>query len=107
MLFTFYISYLGVLQRESNSIKDFDMIPSALNNDFPIPTLTKPKPLKQSRIFHPDPELILSPERETSFEDSPISIKSPHAYIPKHRTKHITEQTEIETLVNSTVKGDI
>ena len=92
--------FLGVLQKDSNCDKELNMIPSALNNDFPIPTLTKPKPSKQSRVLLPDPELILSPERE-QVEYSPINNKSPHTHIPKH----ITEHFEVETLVNCTVKG--
>ena len=77
------------------------MIPSALQDGFPIPNLRKPKPTKQLRIPTPDPDLILSPVREQSFEESPIPIKS-----HKPRLYKRTEFEDVKTLVNTTEKGN-
>ncbi|KAI6652225.1 hypothetical protein LOD99_7242 [Oopsacas minuta] len=100
---------IGVLQRDPDTNEDFNMIPTALNNDFPIPILTKPIPSKLLRISRPDPDLVLSPEKERSFEDSPEFIKPKkytHTIIPKPKMKPFCEPESVETLIGNTIKGN-
>lgn len=82
------------------------MIPSALNNDLPIPIFSKPKPFKQVRISRPDPDLLLSPDRERSLEDSPEFVTPPkHTIVPKFKSKLFCEPASVETLIGSSNQG--
>ena len=95
-----------MLQKDSFDTNEFNMIPSALNNDLPIPTFSKPKPSKQVRISRPDPDLLLSPDRERSLNDSPEYVSPPkHTIVQKSQSKLIYEPASVETLIGSSNQG--